>query len=131
MCIRDSTSTQNFPARTSVLRMLLGASYPLAQRYDVAFLITDHITTNPMSPGYKYGIGDPWGGQNVVYYVKYILGLYKPLKDQVKQYAPEGHRIRRFQRYRFPGQDQETVAVMLAKDKGYVDLPRGGAQPAK
>jgi len=26
------TSTQNFPARTSVLRMLLGASYPLAQR---------------------------------------------------------------------------------------------------
>jgi len=117
------TATQNFPARTSILKILLGATFPFAQRFDVGFLITDHVTRNPMSPGYRYGIGDPWGGQNVPYYVKYIYGLYKPLKDQVQKYAPDGHRVRRVQRYRFPGLDQEIASVMLAKNKGYIDLP--------
>ena len=124
-------ATQNFPARTSLLQTLLGACYPIARRGDVAIFITDHITSNPMGPGYAYGIGNPWGGNNLLYYIKHIFGLYRGLKDQCEKYAPDGQRVRRMQRYRFPGLDQTTVAVKLEKDKGYADLPDGGmAQPA-
>lgn len=126
------TTTQNFPARTSIVSAILGACYPIARRADVAILITDHITSNPMSPGYAFGVGDPWGGRNIIYYVKHIFGLYKPLKDQVKAYPPDGHRIRRFSRYRYPGLDSVISAVKLEKDKGYIDLPKGDlAQPAE
>jgi len=115
--------TQNFPARTSLVSQILGACYPIARRADIAILITDHITSNPMSPGYVFGTGDPWGGRNVLYYIKYIFGLYKPLKDQVKANAPDGHRVRRLSRYRYPGLDTAMTAVKLEKDKGYMDLP--------
>jgi len=123
--------TQNFPARTSLVSALLGACYPIARRQDVAILITDHITSNPMSPGYAFGTGDPWGGRNMIYYVKHIFGMYKALKDQRESYAPNGDRLRRIQRYRYPGLDQDLSLVMLAKDKGYVDVgPVGGSVSA-
>jgi len=121
-----AAATQNFPARTSVVAGILGACYPIARRADLAILITDHITSNPMSPGYVYGTGDPWGGRNIIYYIKHIFGLYKPLKDQVQANAPDGHRVRRFSRYRYPGLDPIVSAVKLEKDKGYMDLPQGG-----
>ena len=123
--------TQNFPARTSLVSALLGSCYPMARRADVSILLTDHITSNPMSPGYVYGTGDPWGGRNIIYYIKHIFGLYKPLKDQVEANAPDGQRVRRFQRYRYPGMDTAMTAVKLAKDRGYMDLPnQGSAKPA-
>jgi hypothetical protein len=120
------SATQNFPARTSLLQILLGACYPMARRGNVGILMTDHITSNPMSPGYAWGLGNPWGGNNILYYIKHEFGLYRPLKDQITQYAPDGPRVRRMQRYRFPGIDQATLAVKLEKDRGYVDLPDGG-----
>jgi len=124
------STTQNLPARTSLLQILLGAMYTFARGHDVSILITNHVTRNPMNPGYHLGVGDPWGGQNVTYYVKYQFGLYKALKDQVKAFGPDGHRLRRIQRYRMPGKDEKIVTVMLAKDTGYVDLPKNKAQPA-
>jgi RecA/RadA recombinase len=126
-----SATTQNFPARTSVLSALFGACYPIARRADVAILITDHLTANPMSPGYQFGTGDPWGGRNVLYYVKHIFGIYKPTKEYIEAYAPDGARVRRFARYRYPGLDPALVAVKLEKDRGYTDLPPKGAKPAK
>ena len=122
--------TQNFPARTSLVSAILGACYPIARRSDVSILITDHITSNPMSPGYVWGTGDPWGGRNILYYIKNIFGLYKPLKDQVVANAPDGHRVRRFQRYRYPGLDTVVAPVKLEKDKGYMDLPNQGTAKA-
>jgi len=117
------TSTQNFPARTSLLQILLGACYPFSRENDVAILLTNHISMNPMSPGYQYGVGNPWGGQNVLYYIKHQFGLYRALKEDRSRYGPDGDRLRRIQRYRFPGLDKEIALVMLAKDKGYIDLP--------
>jgi hypothetical protein len=124
------STTQNLPARTSALSILLGATYPLAKNFDVAFLITNHISRNPMNPGYVYGIGDPWGGQNITYYVKHQFALYKGLKDQMEALGADGQRVRRFQRYRYPGKDVTIDAVVLAKDKGYEDMPKGVAKPA-
>lgn len=120
------TASQNFPARTSLVSAILGACYPLARRTDVAILITDHITSNPMTPGYAFGTGDPWGGRNILYYIKHIFGLYRPLKEQIQTYAPDGHRVRRLQRYRYPGLDTLITVTKLAKDLGYVDVSNKG-----
>jgi len=129
------TATQNFPARTSLLQTLLGACFPIARRGDISILITDHITRNPMSPTYKFGMGDPWGGSNVLYYVKHQFALYTGTQELAKKYGVvESPRIRRVERYRFPGLDRMMVAVKLEKDKGYMDLPEIStttAQPAQ
>ncbi len=93
--------------------------------------MTDHITRSPMSPGYVYGIGSPWGGQDVTYYVKIQLGLYRALKDQRAMYPP-GDRLRRIERHRYPGLEKLLVLVKLAKDTGYKDVgSSAGARPAE
>ena len=117
--------TQHLPGRGTLVTSLLGTLYPIAIHFNAAVIVTDHITRNPMSPGYVYGIGTPWGGQDVTYYIKYQIGLYNALKDQREKLGPDGHRLRRFERHRFPGMERELVLVMLGKDLGYVSVPKG------
>jgi hypothetical protein len=129
-----AATTQNLPARCSILTCLLGALYPIAKaagtKPAVGVLVTNHISRNPMSPGYIYGVGDPWGGQNIVYYVKYLFAMYRALSDDMKKLGEEGHRLRRIQRYRMPGYDQAMSTVLLGKDEGYKDAILTGAVSA-
>ena len=85
--------------------------------------MTDHITRSPLAKTYKYGLGDPWGGQDVSYYIKYQFGLFPALKADKDMLATDGHRLRRVARHRFPGMDETMVTVMLAKNEGYIDVP--------
>lgn len=125
------SSSQNFPARANILTELLGTFYRICKEHNCCIFLTDHITRSPMSPGYVYGLGTPWGGQDITYYVKIQLGLYRPLKDQIKMYPGEGQRLRRLERHRYPLLERETILVHLAKDLGYKDLPSSsGARPA-
>lgn len=121
--------TQHLPGRGTLLTSLLGTLYPIAKNFNAAILVTNHITRNPMSPGYQYGIGDPWGGQDVTYYIKYQYGLFGALKDERDKYGPDGPRLRRIERHRYPGLERDIVTVLLAKDYGYTDLPKG-SRPA-
>ena len=121
--------TQHLPGRGTLITTLLGTLYPIAIGFNIAIIVTDHITRNPMSPGYRYGLGNPWGGQDVTYYIKYQLGMYTGLKDQRLKYGADGPRLRRISRHRFPGMEKELALIMLAHDIGYVDLPTG-ARPA-
>ena len=125
------SETQNFPARSSILGQLLGTMYEIAHEFNSAILITDHITRNPMSPGYVYGVGEAWGGQIVTYYVKNQFGLYHALKDQREKAGLDGNRLRRVDRHRMPGKEQQIITVMLAHDKGYTDAPVGTSMPAE
>jgi len=113
------SATQNFPARASILQELLGTFYTICRAHNTCIFLTDHITRSPMSPGYVYGIGAPWGGQDITYYVKIQLGLYRALKDQRQSYPGEGQRLRRIERHRYPGLEKELLLVHLAKDTGY------------
>ncbi len=125
------SASQNFPARSSILQELLGTFYTICQENNCCIFMTDHITRSPMSPGYVYGIGSPWGGQDVTYYVKIQLGLYRALKDQRAMYPP-GDRLRRIERHRYPGLEKLLVLVKLAKDTGYKDVgSSAGARPAE
>ena len=84
-----------------------------------------------MDSGYVYGLGTPWGGQDITYFVKIQIGLYKSTKDQREQYPAEQERLRRIERHRYPLMEKKLVLVNLAKDTGYVDLPATeGARPA-
>lgn len=121
--------TQHLPGRGTLLTSLLGTLYPIAIQFDAGIIVTDHITRNPMSPGYYVGFGDPWGGQDVTYYVKFQWGLYRALKAEKEKYGIDGERIRRISRHRFPGMEPELISIMLAHDYGYTDLP-SGARPA-
>ena len=123
---------QNFPARSNILQELLGTFYSICQAHDSIIFLTDHITRAPMSPGYVYGVGKPWGGQDVTYYVKIQIGLYMALKDQRASYPGEGQRLRRMERHRYPGLEKQLTLVHLAKDIGYCDLPSiQGGTPQK
>lgn len=117
------SSAQNFPARANILQELLGTFYTICRKHNCCIFLTDHITRSPMSTGYVYGLGTPWGGQDVTYYVKIQLGLYRPRKDQRNLYPGEGQRLRRIERHRYPGLEREIILVHLAKDTGYKDLP--------
>jgi len=125
------SAAQNFPARASILQELLGTFYTICQENDCAIFMTDHITRSPMSPGYVYGLGAPWGGQDVTYYVKIQLGLYRALKAQREMYPGEGQRLRRVERHRYPGLEKSLVLVHLAKDTGYKSLGSGTGGKAR
>jgi len=125
-----TASTQNLPARTSLITQLLGVLYPLAKEFDCAILVTDHITRNPMSPVYAYGIGEPWGGQNITYYVKNQFGLYFSTKEERDKAGMDAQRLRRIERHRMPGRDKTMITVILQKDYGYNDYASGGPHPA-
>jgi len=125
------SASQNFPARANILQELLGTFYTICQAHNCTIFLTDHITRSPMSPGYAYGLGTPWGGQDITYYVKIQLGLYRALKDQKAMYPGEGHRLRRLERHRYPGLERKLELVHLAQDTGYKDLPSSKeARPA-
>ena len=127
------SAAQNFPARASILQELLGTFYTICQGLNCSIFMTDHITRSPMSPGYVYGRGSPWGGQDVTYYVKIQLGLYPAKKAQRELYPGEAQRLRRIERHRYPGLEQMLILVHLAKDTGYKDLAGqtgAGARPA-
>ena len=116
--------TQHLPGRGSLLAPLLGALYPLTINFKSAALVTDHITRSPLSPTYRYGYGNPWGGDDVKYYIKYQFGLFPGLKAD-RESMDEGHRIRRVQRYRYPGLDGTMSSIYLGKNQGYIDIPAG------
>ena len=127
------SASQNFPARASILQELLGTFYSICQGHNCCIFLTDHITRSPMDPGYVYGLGTPWGGQDITYYVKIQLGLYHALKEQKEKYPGDAQRLRRIERHRYPGLEKALELVVLAKDKGYEDVaPTSGkvARPA-
>lgn len=116
------SASQNFPARASILQELLGTFYTICQDHNCAIFLTDHITRSPMEPGYVYGLGTPWGGQDVTYYVKQQFGLYRSTKDQNEKYPMDMKRLRRIERHRYPGLEVDIILSLLAKDTGYIDV---------
>jgi len=114
------STTQNLPARTTLISALLGTLYDIAIAWDCAIVVTDHITKNPIDPR---SFGEPWGGANVMYYIKNQIGLFPPNKEMMDKMLVDGGRLRRVERHRMPGFDRELVTVMLGKDVGYIEVP--------
>jgi hypothetical protein len=122
-------TTQNLPARGTILNAILGVLYPFVKHFNSSILVTDHLTRSPMNPMYQYGLGDPWGGSDIIYYIKYIVGLFPAKKDD-RESIDQGYRLKQIFRYRYPGLDSKTVLAMLAQDTGYIDRPKGNVREA-
>lgn len=121
--------TQHLPGRGTLITSLLGTLYPIAKHFNAAIVITDHYSSNPMM-GYGQGFGgSAWGGQDMMFYIKYHYGVAPALKDQREKFGPDAERLRRIERHRFPGLDKDIRLFLLMKDYGYTDVPTG-SRPA-
>lgn len=109
-----SSTTQNFPARASLIQTLLDGALVFSNEFNIAFILTNHGTKNPMG----YGV-QPWGGDNMIYYVKRWMGLLDGLKADREAF---GDQVRRIYRYRWPGLMETMDKAILALDTGYIDL---------
>lgn len=109
-----SSTTQNFPGRASLIQTLLDIALVLSNEFNIAFLLTNHGTKNPMA----YAV-QPWGGANMIYYVKRWIGIMDGLKEDRELY---GDQLRRLYRFRWPGFQETMEKAMLSKDTGYIDI---------
>jgi len=114
-----ASTTQNFPARASLIQTMLDTALVIANEFNIGFIITNHGTKNPM----MYGI-QPWGGANMIYYVKRWVGLLSGLKADREKY---GEQVRRIYRFRWPGLMETMSHAILAKDTGYIDIGKSDA----
>lgn len=106
--------TQNFPARSSMIQTLLDTTLVLTREFNIGMVITNHGVKNPMG----YGV-NPWGGGDMIYFIKRWIGLLNGLKADRDTY---GEQYRRAYRYRWPGYMNAVSGALIKKDTGYVDL---------
>ena len=106
------SATQNFGARASVQRPLL-ASFQKLNELGVTVIFTTHASRNPQEQ-YSYV---SWGGDDIVYYSKFIYALLPPLKADKQAFGPEARRVKRV---RHPGKVEDVRTVVLQKDYGFI-----------
>lgn len=84
-------STQDLPARSATMAMLLSQAQRLCNAMDIAVLAINHVSDNPSNP---YDRARPFGGRIVGYDFKfsyYLMNLSKP-KDEEQRRAIVAHR---------------------------------------
>lgn len=103
---------QNFSTRSSLMSSILGRLSPLVKEKNIAGFVTSHESKNPANP---YETGAPFGPENIVYTVKYIMQIRgNPKKEK-----------RTFVRFRYPGLTSKRAKrtgeeCKLEEDTGYV-----------
>jgi len=125
-----SKSTQNLPARGSALDPLLSAFLDISNEKEIAVIVTNHFVISPMSRN-PYGI--PWGGADIEYFIKHIIGIIPSLKaSRIKygSFSGAGADVqvsnvdpRLVIRHRFPGLLYDMLVVCIQKNYGFTDVP--------
>jgi len=111
------SGSQNFPARDTIMTHLLQFIKSIAWKFNLGFLITNHISKSQQNPRDK---GRPYGGGFLKYTVKNVILMRRGLINQREVY---GQQVRRLERIRQPMEmPGKEVLVILEKDKGFVDL---------
>ncbi len=102
---------QNFSTRASLMSSILGRLNPIVKEHGIGGFLTAHESKNPANP---YGTGKPFGPENVVYTVKYIMQIRgNPKKEK-----------RTIVRFRYPGLTSKRAKrtgedCKLMEDTGY------------
>lgn len=111
--------TQNLPARATLQSPLLGTLLTLSGKYHVPTIFTVHASVNPQGKSWD----KPFGGDDIKFYTKYIMGILPPVKSEIpSKYQNLWQRFRRIWRFRYGFLEQKMILVVLAKDYGYVDM---------
>jgi len=110
---------QNLMARRALLDSFLSCSRLLAKEFNTTFIFTNHATKDPI-----FKTINPWGGADMIFYIKYWMGIFAPrLKKDDPLKKRYGDRLRIIERYRYPAHKRAEVVVLLEDDTGYIDLP--------
>lgn len=103
--------TQDLPARSSSIALLVGAIQRIASRFDVSVLAINHATLHPHAQGYKL----PYGGLIMGYDFKFIFHIDSNVKQaRHRAINPElgDHANRAIWVYRHPTIGEYGVAVL-------------------
>lgn len=103
---------QNFSTRASLMSAILGRLNVIVKDKGIGGFLTSHESSNPANP---YGTGKPFGPNNIVYTVKYIMQIRgNPKKEK-----------RTFVRFRYPGLTSKRAKrtgkeTKLKEDTGFM-----------
>jgi len=104
---------QNLPARATVVNMLWGHFSKIVSKFNIPIIVTHHVSKDPQSHTY----GQPFGGDTVLYNMKFIVYVLGGSEKERKLWGEEG---RRFMVYRYPGiAERIIVSARLKKDWGF------------
>jgi RecA/RadA recombinase len=121
--VKDSvgSETSNLPARAQLIERLFGKLYHIAQVYNIAVIVLHHAVVNPITPFGK-DLGNPYGGNPILYNSKYILqfiGSNKAVRDE----TGFGIECRRVRLIRSPDRQStgEMIPIRLKNNVGFTD----------
>lgn len=134
-CLKEIFQTskqQDYPARANLINPFLGTLRSLAIIEDMPVVCALHLTYDMKGQGFKYRTEKsslPWGGADVVFHIKVIIGILNVTKADsgpYKSVVGEDNldQLRWIYRYRVPGRMQEIEIVHLKKDYGYTDVKK-------
>ena len=113
-----SRSTQDLPARATLQAPILGTLLSLSGKFNIPTIFTIHASVNPQGKSYD----TPFGGADIQFYTKYIMGILPPVKGDIEaRYQNIWRYFRRIWRYRYGFLEQKMIYAILAKDYGYTD----------
>jgi len=125
MMLKDliSSQTQNLPARATIVQKLLAAGRELSRALKIPVLTTHHASINPQDPR---DLGKPYGGKDIFYYNKQIVGIIHPTKELNEKYNPnksDDIYVKRLVRARStPPGKRIIVPVILKWGVGFIDV---------
>jgi hypothetical protein len=112
--------TQDLPARSSSLALLLGQVQRICSSLGSSVLAVNHITVNPINPAWSH----PYGGLIVGYDFKYAFHLEKAPSESKLEEVPltnpvmKGKGNRLVWVYRHPRLEEYGSACLLRLDEG-------------
>jgi len=130
-----SSQTQNLPARATIIQKWLGFAFiTMSKEFEVPIISIHHGSVNPQN---KYDFGKPWGGQDVFFNTKQVVGILMGTKEQQKHMGIPDDKItsgelmlRRFIRARSAPRDLPyRYGVLIKYNYGYVDPEDLGYKP--
>jgi len=107
---------QNMEARAAVLRAVFGSLDEISEFWQIPILLIMHESRDPANP---YDAGRPWGGNIIMYSVKYFFQMASSSSTDWENKKVFEKKIRR-RRFLGKGEDQNYHTLQIKKDYGYI-----------
>jgi len=107
---------QNMEARAAVFRAVFGSLDEIAEKWEIPIILIMHESRDPASP---YDAGRPWGGNIIMYSVKYFFQMASSGGTDWENKKVFEKKIRR-RRFLGKGEDKDYHILQIKKDYGYI-----------
>jgi len=107
---------QNMEARAAVFRAVFGSLDEIAEKWEIPIILILHESRDPAS---KYDVGRPWGGNIIMYSIKYFFQMASSGGTDWENKKVFEKKIRR-RRFLGRGEDRDYHILQIKKDYGYI-----------